>query len=830
MGGSESRDKDSVTEVAGESFVRERPPDIERGTVLAGRYQIEDIIGKGGSGIVLRVFDRVAQNVVALKVLKSELARDAKWEKRFSRELRLGRPIQHPNVCRIFDIGEADGYRFLTMELASGGSLRDELKKSRALERPLEERLADGKAVIAGLAALHAAGVVHRDFKPDNILRMGDGRLVLSDFGLATDAANAPGATVLIGTPHYMAPEVLGGDPASARSDVWALGVVLHEIFFGRRPERRSVSFDGSGKGPLRPTTTIERAVLALCDRCLLEAPLDRPTDATVVAKMLESARPSTRTRAKLRERRFGGYALAVLAAVGGGTLALRRQHHATPAAVTHRGAIVLPAPTKPPTDWTNSAKVISEIPEKVHCFSLLDERTARVVWGEPRRAEEVDLATGRRSPARLAPDTYQVDCPELSPDGASLLFTGLTAAGAKEIRLSTSPDGRNPTVVTSGSEALWIGNGDEFLYLVDPSHAAVFSVRTMSFILLPDSGIDGYRLIVDKAVSNDGRKIATLLYAEDSTFVLVVYGGRNFSERTALLTPGARKIEFGSRAEEILAADVAAGPNVILDAIDWPERRFTSQAKYSGFDLVMARFIPGQEVVLARRAARDAWMVDGTRRVRLTSDGGVFGAARSRTGDLLLVRMNASGKANIWWQGPKGASKRMTDGTADATPAFSADGETWAYADYTQKAIVVCATASGKCTPLRRDDAIPAWPTFSPDGESLAYLTQVGSTQLTIVSARDGHYRTSWGASYNCPPVWSSPTTLWNIEVSEGRRIWYERDLTGRKTGKRFQAPANSTSDEAHCWESTPSSASPFSQPVHVEIEQTSLLLGVTD
>ena len=246
MSDSGSGSKDSVTEVAEESFVRERPPDIERGTVLAGRYQIEDIIGKGGSGIVLRVFDRTAQNVVALKVLKSELARDAKWEKRFSRELRLGRPIQHPNVCRIFDIGEADGHRFLTMEIARGGSLRDELKRGGALERPLDAKMADARAVIAGLAALHAAGVVHRDFKPDNLLRMDDGRLVLSDFGLATDAATAPGATVLIGTPHYMAPEVLAGEPATSRSDVWALASSFTRFFFGQRPERRSVSFDGS--------------------------------------------------------------------------------------------------------------------------------------------------------------------------------------------------------------------------------------------------------------------------------------------------------------------------------------------------------------------------------------------------------------------------------------------------------------------------------------------------------------------------------------------------------------------------------------------------------
>ena len=92
MSSSDSNDNKSITEVAEESFVRERPLEIERGAVLAGRYQVEEVIGKGGSGVVLRVFDRTVQNVVALKVLKSELARDAKWDKRFSRELRLGRP------------------------------------------------------------------------------------------------------------------------------------------------------------------------------------------------------------------------------------------------------------------------------------------------------------------------------------------------------------------------------------------------------------------------------------------------------------------------------------------------------------------------------------------------------------------------------------------------------------------------------------------------------------------------------------------------------------------------------------------------------------------
>ena len=209
----------SVTSVGEPAVVRERAPAIERGAVIAGRYQVEEVIGKGGSGVVLRAFDRTAQTVVALKVLKPELTHDPKWSRRFARELRLGRPIRHPNVCRIFDIGEADGYKFLTMELAKQGTLRDLIKAGEPL-RPLAERIADAAAVIDGLSAIHAAGIVHRDVKPDNLLRMEDGRLAISDFGLATDLPDATAVSVFVGTPHYMAPEVRTGEPATTRSDV----------------------------------------------------------------------------------------------------------------------------------------------------------------------------------------------------------------------------------------------------------------------------------------------------------------------------------------------------------------------------------------------------------------------------------------------------------------------------------------------------------------------------------------------------------------------------------------------------------------------------------
>src|SRR4051794_3444476 len=493
MSDSGSGSKDSVTEVAEEeSLVRERPPDIERGTVLAGRYQIEDIIGKGGSGIVLRVFDRTAQNVVALKVLKAELARDAKWEKRFSRELRLGRPIQHPNVCRIFDIGEAEGHRFLTMEIAPGGSLRDELKRGEALDRPLDAKVADARAVIAGLAALHAAGVVHRDFKPDNLLRMGDGRLVLSDFGLATDAATAPGATVLIGTPHYMAPEVLAGEPATGRSDVWALAVVLHEIFFGQRPERRSVSFDGSSRRPIRPHSSTERRVMALCERCLAESPMDRPADAGEVARLFDSEQRSPPKGSTLRTRALLAVSGLIAAVVFLVAVRAVKRHRPEASAATARMATATTATAVrldavgEPVDWSRSARVVRAIPGRVHCVAMVDDKTVRVVWGSPRRAEEVDLGSGERRVARLAPETFRVGCPELSPNRKALLFTAQTQTGASEIRVS-SPVGREARSVTSGADPLWLGGNDEFLYNVDSAHAAVFSLPTMSFTLLAD-------------------------------------------------------------------------------------------------------------------------------------------------------------------------------------------------------------------------------------------------------------------------------------------------------------------------------------------------------
>jgi eukaryotic-like serine/threonine-protein kinase len=267
--------------------------ELRPGSLLAGRYQIEATLGQGGSGTVYRAWDRALGEPIAIKVLRHDRAAERSWIKRLAREVKLARVIRHPNVCRIFELGHGDGHWFVTMELGTGGTLRELLQDGTAAQRPLSERLADARAICAGLAAIHAVGIIHRDVTPQNVLRLTDGRLVLSDFGLAIPmTANT---TVHGGTPNYMPPETLLGSRGDQRSDVWQLGVILHEVLFGARP-----SFHHEGEGakeaakmrwplPLE-ASPVEEELARLCATCLASNPAARPATAMVVVGRLSAA------------------------------------------------------------------------------------------------------------------------------------------------------------------------------------------------------------------------------------------------------------------------------------------------------------------------------------------------------------------------------------------------------------------------------------------------------------------------------------------------------------------------------------------------------------
>ena len=285
--------EDEHTAVAGGVMLRPAEQ-VVPGTVLADRYQIEAALGEGGSGTVYRAWDRILGDLVAVKILHTQRAREKSWIKRLAREVKVARAIGHPNVCRVFELGNADGHWFVTMELATGGSLRDLLRSPDAPLRPLPDRLRDIRELCAGLAAMHAVAITHRDVTPQNVLRMADGRLVLTDFGLAIESGDQ--TTVHGGTPGYLPPEAARGERSDLRSDVFQLGMIMHEVMTGARAVWSS---DGARLMLMEPAAgapVVEEELSRLIADCVNADPARRPPSAVAVAGRLaaaEVARPA---------------------------------------------------------------------------------------------------------------------------------------------------------------------------------------------------------------------------------------------------------------------------------------------------------------------------------------------------------------------------------------------------------------------------------------------------------------------------------------------------------------------------------------------------------
>jgi serine/threonine-protein kinase len=201
------------------------------GQIFASRYRVVNLLGRGAMGEVYRAEDLKLGQSVALKLMSPSARGQAQRLERFVAEVRLARGIAHPHVCRVYDIGEGDGWHYLSMELVDGETLASLLARIGRL--PGEKALDIARELCAGLAAAHAHGVLHRDLKPSNIMIDGRGHVKIMDFGLAI-SMNAPPPSEIVGTPAYMAPEQLRGEPLTERSDVFALGLVLYEIFTGR--------------------------------------------------------------------------------------------------------------------------------------------------------------------------------------------------------------------------------------------------------------------------------------------------------------------------------------------------------------------------------------------------------------------------------------------------------------------------------------------------------------------------------------------------------------------------------------------------------------------
>jgi serine/threonine-protein kinase len=265
------------------------------GTLLGGRYRIVGLIGRGGMGEVYRATDLMLGQSVALKFLIA--GGNHTLLERFQSEVRVARQISHPNVCRVHDIGEMEGLPFISMEFVDGEDLAGLITRIGRLS--MDRAIEAAHEICLGLAAAHRKGIIHRDLKPQNIMMNRQGDIVIMDFGLAAIAKRLSGLEGRNGTPAYMSPEQLGGAEVTAKSDIYALGLVLYEVFTGRRPflaENMTQLLQQQEAADYAPMVSIvpglDPAIEETVRLCLNPDPTRRPENPLAVLSTLPGGEP----------------------------------------------------------------------------------------------------------------------------------------------------------------------------------------------------------------------------------------------------------------------------------------------------------------------------------------------------------------------------------------------------------------------------------------------------------------------------------------------------------------------------------------------------------
>ena len=327
------------------------------GEIVAGRYEVEELVGHGGMSSVYKAHDRLLERNVALKVLHDQYGTDDEFVERFKREARAVAQLSHPNIVTVIDRGEDEGHHFIVFEHIDGENLKELLVRRGHL--PAREALELGLQVARGLAFAHEHGLVHRDVKPQNVLLDGDGRAKVTDFGIAR-SLDVDGVTItgtILGTADYIAPEQAGGGRVDAQTDIYSLGVVLYELLAGEVPFSGDNFVAVAMKHVNAPPPTLLEVrrdvplrVAAAIDRALEKDPRRRFPSMDAFAAELEaclaaleqgdssSERTEIVTRAPRRRRAVSRWAigisllaLAAIAAVVVGLVAVRGHKGAKP-------------------------------------------------------------------------------------------------------------------------------------------------------------------------------------------------------------------------------------------------------------------------------------------------------------------------------------------------------------------------------------------------------------------------------------------------------------------------------------------------------------------
>jgi predicted Ser/Thr protein kinase len=291
------RQPSTVTRARLSEFSSPEEGQFRPGTIILERYRVMSLLGRGGMGEVYRATDLVLQQQVALKFLPASMNNTPGMVARFHNEVRIARQVSHPNVCRVYDIGEHNGAPYISMEYVDGEDLSTLLRRIGRM--PADKAVEISRKLCAGLAAAHDKGVLHRDLKPANVMIDGRGQVFIMDFGLAGLASEMEGAEIRNGTPAYMAPEQLAGREVTTRSDIYSLALLLYEMFTGRKAfeagslaEMQRLQENATPVSITTLAKDIDPAVERVILRCLSPDPKLRPATALLVAAGLPGGDP----------------------------------------------------------------------------------------------------------------------------------------------------------------------------------------------------------------------------------------------------------------------------------------------------------------------------------------------------------------------------------------------------------------------------------------------------------------------------------------------------------------------------------------------------------
>ena len=775
-----------------------------RGTRL-GPYEISNLIGSGGMGEVYRARDTRLGREVAIKVLHEAVADDADQLQRFEREARSAAALNHPNIATVYEIGDHEGTRFISMELVEGRTLKERLKEGPL---PLKELLDLATQIARGLAKAHGAGIVHRDLKPGNLMATSEGLMKILDFGLAKRTPHAPDGRSAItregsvlGTVQYMSPEQAAARPLDHRSDQFSFGAILYEMATGRRaferdttPQTLAAIIEDEPE-PLRTLNAeIPVGLSAIVLRCLAKDPGKRyDTTAELVRELAlasSSAVPAPLRRPTRWRPPTALMLLAAAAAVVLSWLALR------PEAPAPREALLEAVPF---TTYPGHEAEPTFSPDGSHVAFTWD--------GENQDNHDIYVkAIGSEQPLRLTTDPARDGSPDWSPDGTRIAFLRDAPGGGSEVRLipptggperqlgvvqglahqglAWSPDGSSLAVVDRSSP------GDPFgIFLLDTA-SGVKKRLTSQLDILPAFSLDGRTVAFNRTLVGRGPFVFAVPAAGGEPRELVE---TSFPRGRVAWSPRGEEIVF---AAALLARDEgqprrsSAGGTV---ASLWRVPADGGQARPLGVgvgavDVAVSR--DGHRLVYSQGTTDwDIWRIDLQRRGATGEAQGPLIASTkidanprfSPDGERVAFTSDRSGHPEIWVaEGQGGHPLRLTslgkDGYA-ASPRWSPDGETIAFDSATEREgdvdIYAISASGGPPRRVTTSPSIDAMPSWSRDGRWIYFG-----------SRRDGQWQ-----------VWKVPSTgegeggarqvtrrggFAPIESTDGRHVYFTRRLSG--------------------------------------------------